>query len=208
MSIEKPKGKKIEEVVKWTTPLVENANTSDILKYIEDFRESKNGKKLNKSFNTLSEKDKMNLYKNGWFFIGNVFKSSRINSLFIYESKKMKAFGPEVSILYRMLVHLWVVDTPSWVEYEELVKNVKKDAKVYNAQINVAQVGCMAFAPEAEPFFAALQPVIKTLSTKAVEIAQKQQEKNNKQNKEVKNIQETTKNDLQENIKDIKNPAA
>ncbi len=207
---------KIEIAAKWTTKLAENANTSDIVKYIEDFRESKNGKKINEKFNTLSEKDKMNLYKDGWLNIGKFLKTNiavwaigRIQSLVTYESKKLKAFGPEVSTLYRVLVHMGVVDMPSWLEHEELIKNVKKDAKFYNATITVAQVGCMAFAPEAEPFLTALKPMVKTLSKKAVEISEIQQ-KNllNQDNKEVELIEKNTKNDLQENLNDIKQKTA
>ena len=210
MPLEKWTVSKVEVAAKWATKLAENANTSDILKYIEDFRESKNGKKLNKSFNTLSEKDKMNLYKDGWLNIGKYLKIvlamwtfGYIQSLWTYESKKLKAVGPEVSILYRFLVHMGVVDMPSWLGHEELIKNVKKDAKFYNSSITVAQVGCMAFAPEAVPFITTLKPVIKIISKKAVEISEEQQEKLNKKNKEVEFIEKNTKNDLQENLQDI-----
>ena len=202
----------IEIATKWVEKLTENTSTKDIIKHIEHFRQSENGKKINEKFNKLSEKDKMSLYKNWWL---NIWKMSigmwglgHIQSLFIYESKTLKTLAPEVSILYRFLIHMGAIDIPSWLTQEELVKNVKKDAKFYNATITAAQIWCMVFAPEVEPLLRALKPAIKTLSQKAVEISQTQHGQKETFDEKIKLIQQNTIDDVQKSLQDIQKKVA
>lgn len=192
----------------WVSTLVEHSDTSDIVSYLDDFHKSKNGKKLREMFGKLSDKDRTTLYKDGAL---NIVKATigmgsigHIKSLFNYEAWKLKSFGPELSVFYRFLVHIGVVDGP-WIPNDELIRNVKKDAKFIDTYMNVASGVCTVFAPEASPWIAGLKVVSKTLSKKAVEIAEQQLATNYET---VEEVEIETKRDLKEDFDDISKEAA
>jgi len=102
------------------------------------------------------------------------------------------------------LLKMGILDNP-WIPKEDLINNVKKDAKSMKIFITALQMVITAVAPEAEPLIASLKAAIKTLVTKAEDIATQQMEKNEES---VEEIEEETKNDLQENLDDIEQKAA
>jgi len=199
MSKETINSRDIDNTDESTKKLAETSNTDEIIKYIENYRESKNWKKLRDMFNKLLDKDKMALYKDGWLNIGKYLKMmiwmwtfAHIQSLFNYESWKLKACWPELSIIYRFLVHMGVLDNP-WIPHDEFIENVKKDSKFINIYMTVLNGVCAVAVPEAKPFVAALKPVTKTLTNKATEIAEKQQ---NNTNETIEEVERETKESL------------
>lgn len=168
----------VQIAAEWAKKLTEKSKAIDIVKYLKEYRESENGKKLNERFNKFSKEDKLRLYKEGWQNVGNFFKRTmlwgiggRVQWAFTYESKTAKIIGPEMSIVYRFLVHMWVLDNPGIVQ-AKLIEDIKKDAKFTKVSLWIAKVVCTAFAPELDPLVLTLSALSKTLSEKAVEIAE------------------------------------
>lgn len=71
--------------------------------------------------------------------------------------------------------------------------------------ITALQMVITAVAPEAEPLIVSLKAAIKTLVTKAEDIATQQM---GKKEESVEEIEEETKNDLQKNLNDIEKKTA
>lgn len=201
----------IQKTAEWAKKLTENSKTEDIVNYLQNYRESANGKKLNERFNTFSKEDQLKLYKNGWLTMGKYLKRTlamgmveRVQSIATYTSKTLKATGPELSVIYRFMVYLGVLDNP-WIPKEELVKDVKKDAKFIKIFMTVIQGICKVAAPEAVGLISELKITTNTLSNKVVDITATQIE-NNKES--VEKIEAHTKDELKENLSDINKKAA
>lgn len=194
------------EAVNKVGSLVEGSNTDDIVRYIDKFNKSNSWEKLRQAFNKFSEKDKMALYKNGSPTLFNLsvgqWLYGQAKALFAYESGKLKATGKEMSLVYRFLVHMNILDNPG-IPKEELMQNIKEDAKNTRVFMNVLQGVIAVVAPEALELVTSLKAVVKTLSVKAEEIAQKQ----TKENPETI-VENQTKKDLQQSFDTISSAKA
>lgn len=118
-----------------------------------------------------------------------------IKDTLTYDSAKLKVAGREMAMAYRFLVHLDILKNPG-IPTKEIMQNIPKDAKSIQMFMNVLQVIIMAFAPEAVGLIKSLKKVVKTLSTKAEEIAQKQMGKKVAEEE----ITQQTQQELTENL--------
>ncbi len=194
------------EAVNKVGSLVEGSSTEDIVRYIDKFNKSNSWEKLRKAFNKFSEKDKMTLYKDGAPTLFNLsvgqWLYGQAKALLTYESGKLKATGKEMSLVYRFLVHMNILDNP-WIPKEQLMQNIKDDAKNTRVFMNVLQGVIAVVAPEALELVTSLKAVVKTLSTKAEEIAQKQSQETPETI-----VENETKNDLRNSFDTISSAKA
>ena len=124
--------------------------------------------KLKEIWNSMTEKQKYKLYKKGAInlthFITNgcaVYQVSRsaINAFINAKNnwaKNATKYAFLEQIPCRFLVELGIFDKPEKLSDEQLIKDVKKDAKNYNLYLWIAETAC-TFIPDAQaavPFIA------------------------------------------------------
>jgi len=206
MKLEMPDAKGIELGANKVNQLGEQANSDQIVEYLQHFKTTKSGEKLKQVFEKFSKEDQKKLYTSwaptvmkltlGHSAPGMLYGA--VKDMMTYDSGKLKMAGREMAMAYRFLVHLDVLKNP-WIPTKEMMQNIPKDAKSIQIFMNVLQVIIMAFAPEAVDLIRSLKKVVKTLSTKAEEIAQKQMS----QKMAEEEITQQTQQELTENLQQV-----
>lgn len=159
-------------------------NKNKLNNVLQSLKENKNFSKFSNIWNSFSEKDKIEIYKEGsnafeltWWIKQNLKMINPLKSpirsplirMFQKESIKNQitkdSFGM-ISSAIRVFVHFWILNKPENLKKEDLIKNITKDEKHLNTQINILEKIAMVI-PElkpALPIIKKIKPIVKISS--------------------------------------------
>ena len=137
-----------DEKIEWFNDLIDDLEDSDSIKWLQD------------KWNTMTDEQKLELYKRqavnvsyalkNWSWIYQLFKT--INSYRKNKKKNWKQNALNFTFLEkipcRFLIQLWVLEKPKEVTNEQLFEDTKKDAKHFNRFLSLCNTVC-ACIPEA-----------------------------------------------------------
>jgi hypothetical protein len=123
---------------------------------IEDLDDSDTATRLKKQRDTISEEDKLKLYKRWAITLNASIKNSSpiptyYNAIKNTTKKGIKT-AAKIALLEqipcRFFVELWILQKPESVTKKKLIKDIKKDAKNFNTYLSISSTVC-ACIPQA-----------------------------------------------------------
>lgn len=128
---------------------------------IEDLDDSDTATRLKKQRDSISEEDKLKLYKRWAITLSASFRKAPILTYYngIKNTKKnwIKS-AARIALLEqipcRFFVELWILQKPEALTKEKLIKDIKKDAKNFNTYLSICNTvcACIPQARAAVPF--------------------------------------------------------
>ena len=122
---------------------------------IEDLDDSDAATRLKKQWDSISEEEKLKLYKRWAITLSASLKKAPILTYYnaIKNTKKnWIKIAAKIALLEqipcRFLVELWILKKPETLTKEKLVKDTKKDARNFNTYLSICSTVC-ACIPEA-----------------------------------------------------------
>ena len=150
-----------EETTKSFEKMSEKEKKEWFKSLIEDLEENSSINRIKDQWNSMTESQKLKLYKRHAITVGEALKN---NIIYKYYNtiingaintaknwwKNAVKFAFLEQIPCRFFVELWIFDKPEWLTKEKLINDVKKDAKNFDLYLWFCSTVCTCI-PEAMP---------------------------------------------------------